>query len=334
MLAKSDFPAELDIPLPFSLLNNNVAKDQLEIIPAFWWLYNMYALARNTWKFTNRDKRIEKTQHIEFNSLAPDTAEEIINARFLLEVWTAKALQAKMGVPAQGNPDHELANMGRQALTGNKDAIKGLEVLGENLEKSRRKVVIAKVYEAYHAYGDMLHYYAMSNLMDYLAANPGANFSAMREKLQGRREKSWTNLGGQLMPAREVDSIREDIGSGLLATWDQIHQRYNALWEKYALEKQKHAFATLCWLIGTEKPSLGQWQQALDNAIRIKGYVRDQVFVTRKKDMDNPFMQSTYRNKEEMEAAIGTIENNHFITQTRNETEEYINTILTIKSRG
>ncbi len=57
LLSKADFPAELDISLPFSLVNNNAALDRLEVIPAFWWTHNMYALARNSWKFTARDKR-------------------------------------------------------------------------------------------------------------------------------------------------------------------------------------------------------------------------------------------------------------------------------------
>ena len=77
LLSKSDYPAELDISLPFSLINNNTTKDQLEVMPAYWWLYNMYALARNSWKFRNRDKRKNKTQHIEFEPLAPDTIEEV-----------------------------------------------------------------------------------------------------------------------------------------------------------------------------------------------------------------------------------------------------------------
>ena len=97
MLSKADYPAELDIPFPFSLLNNNLSKDQLEVMPAYWWMYNMYALARNSWKFKNRDKRINKTQHIEFEPLAPDTMEEVFQAMRLLEIWTAKAALQQTG---------------------------------------------------------------------------------------------------------------------------------------------------------------------------------------------------------------------------------------------
>ena len=73
ILAKGDYPAELDIPIPFALISNDVSKDELIVMPAYWFLHNMYALARNSWKYTDRDKRIDKTQLLEFDFLAPDT---------------------------------------------------------------------------------------------------------------------------------------------------------------------------------------------------------------------------------------------------------------------
>ncbi len=102
LLSKADYPEELDIPLPFSLLNNNPAKDQLEVIPAFWWLYNMYALARNTGSFIIVINARDKVQNIEFDFLAPDTVEEIFNARRLLEIWTAKANLRKQDMGIEG----------------------------------------------------------------------------------------------------------------------------------------------------------------------------------------------------------------------------------------
>ena len=69
LLAKGDYPVEMDIPLPFSLINNNVTDNCLEVIPAYWWLYNMYALARNSWKYQARDRRQTKVQNIEFETL-------------------------------------------------------------------------------------------------------------------------------------------------------------------------------------------------------------------------------------------------------------------------
>ena len=41
-------------------------------MPAFWWMYNMYALARNSWKYRKRDNGKNRLQHIEFDTYAPD----------------------------------------------------------------------------------------------------------------------------------------------------------------------------------------------------------------------------------------------------------------------
>ncbi len=323
LLSKADYPAELDIPLPFSLLNNNMSKDQLEVIPAYWWLYNMYALARNSWKFRSRDKRSNKTQHIEYDSLAPDTVEEIFQARQLMEGWTAKAYLRKRSEKIEDKTENELIQLGRKLLLGSKDQIKNLEILGERMEKSTRKVVILKTVEAYHAYGDMLHYYAIKNLLEYMKQNRDAGISGMSKKLDCNRETEWVNIGGQIVKKKDLDHLRSDISHNKLNTWKKIHLRYDELWDQYPLEKQRHAFATLCDLLDTKKISKEKWTAALDKAVQIQEYISEQVYVSRKKDYTNPFRQATFRNKDEMDATIGNIEDNSFIRQVREETAQF-----------
>jgi len=327
LLSKADYPAELNIPLPFSLLNNNASEDELEVMPAFWWLYNMYALARNTWKFQNRDKRKHKVQHIEFDCLAPDTVEEIFGAMRLLEIWTAMADLRRKGTSLEGVSDGDLSATGRRLLSGNED-VKGLTVLGENMEKSSRRVVITKPREAWKAYADMLLYYAVKNLMGY-----PDTFPKMCDALKSGGQTEWMNLGGQLVPVRDVDELRGDIGKGRLTTWKDIHGRYDALWQAYPTEKQKHAFMTLCRLLNTDQLTRDQWLSALDKAVSIQEYIRDQVYISRKKDYENPFRQATYRNAEEMTAAIGTIDDNSFVKQVRQETEEFRKSIEEVRKR-
>jgi Domain of unknown function (DUF4954) len=334
LLSKADYPAELDIPFPFSLLNNNVSRDQLEVMPAFWWLYNMYALARNSWKFQNRDKRIHKDQNIEFEPFAPDTIEEIFTARTLLEIWTAKASLLLKGVSIDGKSDEDLAGIGRDLLSGKEEEINKLEVLGENMENTKRKVLILKPYKAYHAYGDMLHYYATRNLMEYMRSNPKATFSVLSTDLKGKRHKEWVNLGGQMMIKEDVDKLRSDIGSSKLKTWKEIHERYDELWAKYKVDKQKHAFATLCDLSGAGHLTLADWKSALDKTVNIQKFVCDQVYSSRKKDFDNPYRKTTFRNTDEMKAAFGTVEENSFIVQVRKETEEFEILAEEIKNRS
>ena len=48
-------------------------------MPGYWFMYNMYALARNSWKYEDRDKRTEKIQPIEYDYLAPDTINEMFD---------------------------------------------------------------------------------------------------------------------------------------------------------------------------------------------------------------------------------------------------------------
>ena len=132
LLAKSDYPAELDITLPFALVNNNVSKDCLEVMPAYWWMYNMYAMDRNSKKFAKRDKRVIKAQHIEFDNLAPDTAEEILHGMKQLRAWMAASTSDT--VYAQGQ------------------------------EKGKRHTVVLKAKEGLQAYEEMLVFYAMKTL--------------------------------------------------------------------------------------------------------------------------------------------------------------------------
>ena len=332
LLSKADYPAELDIPLPFSLLSNNVSRDQLEVMPAYWWLYNMYALERNTWKFQQRDKRIQKIQNIEFESFAPDTMEEVIHARRLLELWTAKA-SLRLQVKSGENSDPELlVKLGRKLLTGKEENINNIEILGENMENSKRKVIILKAYKAYHAYGDILHYYAIKNLVAYMDANPKASVLSMHDRLKGKRQVDWINLGGQIVQKKDLDILRHEIGSGKLSSWNEIHNRYNKLWRKYPLDKQKHAYAVLCELSGTDKLTEGHWEKALDKAIQIQEYICDQVYLSRRKDYENPFRQATFRNRAEMQTALGTIEENSFIIHVRQETEEFIKKLKSLKT--
>jgi len=85
LIAKGDFPVELKVPLPFCLVSNDVANNKLVVMPAYWFMYNMYALERNSWKYKDRDKRTAKLQFIEYNYLAPDTINELFDGLTYLQ---------------------------------------------------------------------------------------------------------------------------------------------------------------------------------------------------------------------------------------------------------
>jgi hypothetical protein len=321
LLSKADYPAEMDIQLPYSLVNNNVSKDRLEVMPAFWWMYNMYALARNASKYQQRDKRVHKIQKIEFDAYAPDTVEEILNGIELLEIWTAKASLLKQGInPAEKTTD-ELRNIGNELLSCNREEVDSLEIIGEKMEKSKRKAVIIKAYQAWHAYYDMLHHYAIKNLILFFENHPDATIESMHNELKGERQQEWINLGGQLMLKKDLDKLRSDIGGGNINSWEEIHSRYDELWDSYPHEKQKHAYAILCKLLNTDHITPQQWVSSLDKEEQISQFICDQVYISREKDYENYYRQITFKNNEEMISAIGTIEDNSFIVQTRKEND-------------
>jgi len=191
-----------------------------------------------------------------------------------------------------------------------------------------------KARQGYHAYGRMLTYYAVGNLLDWMDAHPEADFATMAEALDGPRETRWMNLGGQLMRRADVDALRDRIRNGDLDSWDAIHDAYDALWAAYPEAKQRHAFATLRDLLGLEALTTEAWQQALGEAARIQEEIADQVYATRKKDFDSPFRRMVYETDEEMAAVLGTIEDNSFVRQTREDTERFAARAAAARERG
>ena len=266
LLAKADYPNELNITLPFALVNNNTTKNQLEVMPAYWWMYNMYAMDRNSKKFAKRDKRKVKAQHVEFDNLAPDTAEEIIIGRDLLHIWTEEAY--------------------REGKT---------EILAHGMEKGKRKTVILKPGEAYKAYRDMLIYYAMNNLGE--EPEKGHYDDAARVT-------RWVNIGGQLVAENDMQGMISDIASGKLASWTDIHTRLDQLWNTYPEQKRQHAYQVLCHLSQMKSLNDEEWARYKAEYSRIKQFVADQKALSRKKDDDNEFRHATYWNDGEMHAVL------------------------------
>ncbi len=334
LLAKGDYPAELDLPLPFSLVSNNAAANRLEIMPAYWWRHNMYALVRNSLKYGDRDARKVKAQHLEFDFLAPDTVEEIIKARRLLERWTAQAALRGNPKAAEGRTDDNIRVLGRDILTNHPSHTKAPEIHAEKVEKSHRPAVIIGAEQGYRAYEEMLQYYAMRTLIDCLTENPELTFSSMASGFTGNRIQAWTNLGGQIVPTEAVDELRRDIVTGTLDSWHTVHERYDTLWQTYPLEKHRHAWATLCELLGNENPTKEQWNMALGKVEEIQKFVFTEVYRTRKKDDDDPFRQATYGNIEEMRMIVPKAEENEFVLKMQRETEEFGRRVEGVRRRG
>ncbi|WP_010257497.1 DUF4954 family protein [Treponema primitia] len=314
IIAKGDYPRELNITLPFSLVNNNVQKDRLEVMPAYFWMYNLYALERNSWKATDRDKRVTKVQHIETDYLAPDTAEEIIAALGQMETWLEAAGQP---VEPKDNADGEIP-------------APGLE--------HKRQAVLLKPRKARAAYREMLRFYAGKTLIAYMEANPGLSFAGLAAEMEGsgsntNRVTDWVNMGGQIAPAFRVDNLRAQIREGRLDSWTAIHKAYDEFWAAYPLDKARHAWGILTYLQGKGPANTGAFITELDHTLETQRWVADQVYCSRAKDFHDPFRNITYRNKEEMDQVAGKVEDNFFIKLTREKLGQFEETVKLLKDR-
>jgi hypothetical protein len=319
ILAKGDYPTELDIPLPFSLISNDASKDELVVMPAYWFLHNMYALARNSWKYPDRDKRIDKTQLLEFDFMAPDTAGEILEALPLLQRFTAKAW-LRQTARSKKHSDDELLRLGRQLLEGPAETVDQLEILAEGFENGDRKARLVKVHQAYHLFKELITWYAATRLPIHIRENNITSFEALLETLPSNLTVArWVNAGGQLIRESELQRLIQQIKGGKVKDWRQVHQFYTTQGENYSRDKLQHALAALKQVHGIHLRKDGKTalKEVLLQGVATKEWMTAGIYASRAKDYTNPFRQMVYSSKEEMNVVVGSLQDNSFIRQEK-----------------
>lgn len=333
ILTKGDYPAELDIQLPFSLVSNDVTKDRIVIMPGYWFMYNLYALARNSWKYIDRDKRTERIQLIEYDFLAPDTVNEIFRSFEILETATGKAY-LKAGNHAE--PLTDVTDTGKYLLKSGNKIVNELEILVDNVENSKRKVVLTKTLQAYRMYEDLVIYYGANHLLDLIREKSITSIEALRAALPAKTQRGeWVNIGGQLIPAEEEKAMKEKIKSGKIKSWDDVHAFYQLQGEKYPLQKRNHALASLAEITGIQlrKIDSHQLNTLLDGLVITKEWITKGIYDSRAKDYSNPFRKMVYESIGEMNEVVGKLEDNSFIKQQVAELKQFKIEIASLKKK-
>ena len=335
LLVKGSYPAELDVQLPFALVSNNESEGRLQIIPAYWFLYNMYALARNSWKYGARDKRVRKDQLIEFDYLAPDTVEEIFRALELLETWTGKAALRDRGEAAEGVKPAGLRLEGKRLLTELPGEAARLTVFAEGVENSRRPVLVVKTADAYATYREMISFYGVKTLMAY-AYEHRLPFAELLEHMGIEPRGRWVNIGGQLFREADVDALRQGVASGDIGGWEEVHSEYKRLGELYPVLKARHAFASLLDIeeMEPEQFTPARWHTLLAAAESTMRRINSLTRESRMKDYTNPFRRLTYDSPAEMNAVVGTVEQDAFIAQIERETGAFVARVKEVGELG
>lgn len=321
LIAKGNYPSELNIIFPFSLLSSE--NNRRQIMPAYWWMYNLYALERNSFKVKTRDKRKVINQIIESEYLAPDTALEIIEAIKNLKILVGKAYNKNE------IEKNKLLKLGFELLNSDKTLVDELDVVSYDSENSNIPVKILKPYEGYHAYKEMLIYYGAREVAYWCDENK-CSLSELQEDIKSNLDP-WTNVGGQIVPESSVDKLREDVNNSVIKSWDDVHQRYKEWGKFYKKEKIANALGVLKYCLKVDFIDEKIWDTIKFNAIKTREYIEDQVFQTRVKDYNNPFRSITFRNDEERDIVLGAVEENSFINESKEITKELIIKLNNVK---
>lgn len=331
ILAKADYPSELNIPIPFCLVSNEASKDCLTVMPAYWFMYNMYALARNAWKYVDRDKRHNKLQIIEYDYLAPDTINEIFESIRLLELYTGKAYLKSSG--EKNITDQKAIVAGKKLLYENNSIIAQLEILAEGFENSKRKVTIVKVQQAYNIFNKLIIYYGVAQAIKWIEEKKFPTYSEFNAHLPASLKRAdWLNIGGQLVPKEILEQFIHEIRIGSAKSWDDVHNFYTREGVVYPEHKLFHALASLEEIIGKNLRELrrDEWVDLFEQALKTKEWMTNEIFKSRSKDYTNSFRRMVYDTECEMDQVLGKLSENSFIKQEYILLENFRNTIAKI----
>ena len=301
LISKGNYPGEIQNPLPFSLIGNDDKEGGLLIIAGYWFQYNMYALARNAWKFAARDQRTDKDMLLEFDFLAPDTVSEILQAIILLEKWVSESLDGGDGKAWLNDP----AN-----------ATNPLDIFATGIENTKRRTRIAKAHKAYQIFHDLLYYHAAKEWLATSERHPSQSPSALLQATlkNATAIQIWENLGGQLIPSGVIHTMKEEVKSGKITRWKQVHEFYEKQAALYPDQKFENALNGLLQINPQAFENIPAW---IDRAISTAEFLTAGIERSRAKDYQDPYRLAMFGNAKELDAVIGDVKDNEFIQEAK-----------------
>jgi len=308
LIAKGNYNAELNITLPFSLISPAQNAANVQVFPGFWFKYNMYALARNTWKFKKRDKRVIKQQALETDYLAPDTTEEMIAGISTLKTALEEALQRSLTLDEIVRDYTEIDKLVSLKLNG-------------LINKAKAEII--KPAQGIYLYRMMLIMYGGRELFHLLQSTKKKDISALKATFR-EAPREWMNLGGMIVPLKSVQQLIEAIKTTNYS-WEKMHLEYARMEAEYAEEKAEHALFTLWNLfdVSAENLNTNTIKTILTEFSDTAGQLLQWAIESRQKDFSGDFRTMVYENAQEMEAVLGKIEDNSFLIEYEKEMKRY-----------
>lgn len=326
LAVKGSYQHELDIQYPFSLISpgDNV-NDPIHIIPAWWFMYNMFAIIRNKYKFSKRDKRVIKVQNIETDPFSPDTMQEVENALHSIISLTASQLsQLDVSFTENVSSPEELYQAAKDYLHNSSNE---KFTLFDVQAQKKVGAVIYKPLRAYRAYRQVLKYFAVRTLIEFCHRN---NISALEEIIISEIKllplyTEWQNVGGQVMPKEKVSELCRLVKGQKINDWASVHEFYNKVQADYEDNKACYAIYILEKLYsrGIEKFDAEIFEDIIKDVSAMAEKMLQFSIESREKDFTDYYRCMPYESKEEMNAVLGTIDDSDFLKTLKKDTEKF-----------
>jgi len=333
LISKGSYQYELDIPYPFALVAPAQAgENTIHIIPAWWYLYDMFAITRNKAKFQKRDKRKTKVQNIEVDPLAPDTMQEVMDAvDRLIRLTKGYLKEKKYGAFVEDRDPQIEYQEAKDYLHKNID--NEFELFDETCQK-RYGAIVYKPVHAYKMYRKIVKYFATRTLMEFCKS---VNAETLTLDLIERIRKlplytEWENVGGQIIPSEKIKELFESIKNGSITNWNAVHQFYNLCDCSYEQYKVRYALYLLEQLYSRpiENFSVDLYRNITDDVTIVAYDIYNSSCTSREKDYTDYYRTMMYQDSFELEAVIGSFENNEFLKNLQVETKEFVDEISII----
>lgn len=325
LAAKGSYQHELKITYPFSLIFASKENEPIHIIPAFWFMFNMFAIARNRDKFSKRDKRLKKIQHIETDPLAPDSMQQILSSIERLVELSKNHLQG-IGLETiiSAKSEAQKLQAAKDFLHQNPNA--DFALFDEKCQKKYGATILKPV-KAYKEYRKVLKYFASRSLVEFcdLKKIESLDSAAIEKILSIKLFTKWTNAGGQILPSKMLDEFANLVKSKKINSWDEAHKFYDRCQSHYGEYKARYSIFILEKLYSRKISEFTR--EIFDDIICdvtafSKGMYKASIY-SRQKDYDDPFRKMTYGSEEEMVAVLGSLNDNEFLHSLKNSTAEF-----------
>ncbi len=344
LAAKGSYNNELNVTYPFSLIAPCPKDGTVHIIPAYWFLYNMFAIVRNKYKFSSRDRRVVKVQHIETNPLAPDTVQEIITSIDRLIHLTSSYLKLskdEVDRYTQYNSRPELLDECRRksnsATTKEELYYIAKDYLHQNStskfilvdDRCQRKfgALIYKPAQSYKEYRRVLKYFCIESLMAYVLEHnkESLTFDDVEELEKKPLYTEWENCGGQVIPRKKVEELFDLVKNHGIDDWNQVHEFYDRCQENYVEYKARYALYILEKLYSKKILDFTEtdYEKLLNDVAFVSMNMLESSIAVREKDYTDFFRSVTYRNQDEKNAVLGTLDGDGFLKKLRAATDDF-----------